>query len=379
MKTYAPAPMTFVRGEGTFLWDSDGNKYLDCVAGIAVISVGHCNPSVVTAIQQQSATLMHVSNLYKTEQAYLLADNIQQTCDSDTSVFFANSGAEANECAIKLARKWAGDGRYKVISAERSFHGRSLATLAATGQPAKWKGFEPLPDGFLHAEFNNAASFEECIDEEVAAILVEPIQGEGGIIPGEKAFLSDLRAMCSQHNIALIFDEVQSGMARTGHWWAFQQYGVTPDIFTSAKGLGNGVPIGACIALNADMQNTFQPGDHATTFGGGPVICAAANATINFMRDNEVLKNVQRRSAQLKRGLEQISGVQSVRGHGLMLGVVLTADKAKECAETALSKGLLLNAPIPNVIRVVPPLTISESEVQSVLDTLGEVITTIVA
>jgi predicted acetylornithine/succinylornithine family transaminase len=366
--------MTFVRGEGSYLWDSEGKRYLDCVAGIAVIAVGHCNPAVTRAIQEQASTLVHVSNLYRTEPARTLAHTVQETIQQNVTVFFANSGAESNECAIKLARKWADEGRYKIICAHKSFHGRTLATLAATGQPAKWKGFSPLPEGFVFAKYNDASSFENLIDSETAAIMVEPVQGEGGIIPGDPEFLQQLRKLCTESNIALIFDEVQTGVGRTGHWWAYQHYGVTPDLLTSAKGLGNGLPIGACIALHPEMMTTFQPGDHATTFGGGPIVCAAASATLECIREDGVLKNVLERSEQIRTGLQSVPGVKEVRGVGLMLGVVLEEEHAAQYVKAALKAGVLLNAPASNVIRIVPPLTISTAEVAELIEVLKRVI-----
>ncbi len=374
--TYAPAKINFIKGSGCQLIDDEGREYLDCLAGIAVVSAGHCNPAIDDRVIDQIKSLSHLSNLFWTEPMALLAKKLHEITGFG-KVFFANSGAEANECAVKLVRKWAFKefgaeaNKYRMLCAQESFHGRTLGTLQATGQPGKWEGFSPLGDANIHLPFNDLAAFEAAIDDSVAAVWVEPIQGEGGIVPAELEFLAGLRALCDKHNILLVFDEVQSGIARTGSWWAFQGYGVEPDIFTSAKALGNGLPIGACIAKD-EIASCFAPGDHATTFGGGPVPSTAALATIEYFQEVGILDQVHARGALFREELLKIQGVSSVRGKGLMLGAILEQENAKDVASTALAKGLIVNAVRPGVIRLTPPLVITESEIRQACSILSE-------
>ncbi|MCB0358447.1 MAG: aspartate aminotransferase family protein [Bdellovibrionales bacterium] len=371
LTTYGRSPIHFVRGEGSRLWDSAGKAYLDCLAGIAVVSAGHANPDVCRAVCAQAGELVHVSNLFWTEPMVVLAERLRQSSPVDGRVFFANSGAEANECAIKLARKSAGAGRFRIVCAEGSFHGRTLATLAATGQPGKWQGFEPLPEGFVHARFNDASSFADSIDGTTAAIFIEPILGEGGIIPAEESFLASLRELADEHQLALIFDEVQCGMGRTGAMWAHQNYGITPDIFTSAKALGNGFPIGACVA-SSRVADAFAPGDHGSTYGGGPVVCAAALASWNVIEG--VLESIPHKAERFVRGITAIPGVQEVRGRGLMLAAVLEGEHAGAVAAACLSAGLIVNAVRPNVIRFTPPLVITDDEIDEACGIFGQAV-----
>lgn len=363
MRTYGRLEQVLVRGDGALLFDDQGKEYIDCLAGIAVVSAGHANKEVAAAVSAQMETLVHVSNLFWNEPMAKLAYKLSEITGGWGRVFFANSGAEANECAIKLVRKWAGEGRHKILCAEGSFHGRTLGALAATGQPAKWKGFEPLPEGFVHLPFNDLQAFASAVDEKTAAIMVEPIQGERGVIPADKSFIKGLRDLASKHNLALVFDEVQSGLGRTGKWWAFQNYGVKPDVFTSAKALGNGLPIGACVA-DEPFASALVPGDHASTFGGGAAIAAAALATIEYISRNDLLATAEK-SGRLFRSLLQHELIKEVRGAGLMLGVVLKKEIAAPLATEMLTRGVIVNAVMPNVIRLTPPLVIKEEQIKS--------------
>ncbi|NLF25222.1 MAG: acetylornithine transaminase [Deltaproteobacteria bacterium] len=371
MNTYSPFPVTFVRGSGCELYDAKGRRYLDCLGGIAVVSAGHANPEIAAAITDQANKLMHVSNIFLSEPMLSLAQRLRRSAGEWGQVFFCNSGAEANECAIKLVRKHGNPGRYKIVCAFNGFHGRTLATLAATGQPTKWQGFEPLPNGFVHVPFNDLAAFEEAVDAETVAVMVEPVQGEGGVVPATKDFLKGLRDLCDIRGLALIFDEVQSGMGRSGSWWAFQEYGVRPDIFTVAKGLANGLPIGACLAAEQWSQS-FKPGDHGSTFGGGLMASRAALATLDFLESNGCLKNARERGAELSQALAGLPHLKEVRGLGLMIGAVLDQPRAKEVVKGVLEQGLVVNATSENVIRFLPPLVITSEQVQEAAAILGE-------
>lgn len=368
MNTYKRAPVEFVFGHGEYLYDADKRRYIDLLSGIAVVSVGHANLRVATAISNQAQNLVHVSNLFGTVPMKQLAERLQQTTGGWGRVFFCNSGAEANECAIKLARKnGSTKKRYKILAAEGGFHGRTMGTLSATGQPEKWRGFEPLLDGFVHRPFNDLAAFSEALDESVAGIMVEPIQGERGVIPGTTGFLQGLRALCTRADIPLIFDEVQTGIGRTGQWWAFQHFGVKPDIMTSAKGIANGMPLGACIA-DEPFASAFNPGDHGTTFGGNPVVCAAALATLDEVQDRNLATEATRKGALLRELLLEIDDVEEVRGAGLMLGVVLKRPIALSLVPAALEKGLIINATSDSVIRLVPPLVITDNALEEAVE-----------
>lgn len=374
MNTYKRAAIDFVRGEGEYLYDTHGRRYIDLLSGVAVVSVGHANPRVASAISQQAAKLVHVSNLFGNLPMRRLAERIQASTGGWGRIFFCNSGAEANECAIKLARKAGGGTRHKILAAEGGFHGRTLGTLAATGQPEKWKGFEPLPQGFVHNPYNNLEAFAAALDDSVAGILVEPIQGERGVIPGTVEFLKGVRDLCDRAKIPLIFDEVQTGVGRTGSWWAFQTVGVKPDIMTSAKGIANGLPLGACIA-DEPYASVYGPGDHGTTFGGGAVVCAAALATFEEIEEWDLLGEARRKGALFAEQLRSIEEVHEVRGAGLMIGAVLKNPIAFSVVSAGLDRGLVLNATSDSVLRFVPPLVISDEAICEAVATLKEVIT----
>ncbi len=377
MRTYAEPPVTLVRGEGTVVYDADGTSYLDFITGLAVVSLGHAHPVVADAVAEQARTLSHVSNLYGNVLGPEVAKTIDRLINGGTGqaggqVFFANSGAEANECALKLARRWAGVGRHVVISADNSFHGRTLATLTATGQPEKQAPFVPLPDGFLHVPYDDVAALDEALDPEVvSAVLLEPLQGEGGVMVPSSDYLGAVRALCTERNALLVLDEVQTGLGRTGHWFAFQAQGLEPDVVTMAKALGNGMPVGACWA-RAEVAAAFGPGDHGSTFGGQPLALAAARATLAVMEEEDVCGRAQKAGATLTAGLAALPGVVSVRGAGLLLAAQLDAPVAKEVAARALDRGLLVNPVRPDAVRLAPPLLVRDDELTAALEILDE-------
>jgi len=379
MHTYPDPRVTFVRGEGTILWDTEGNRYLDFLSGLAVTSLGHAHPVVADAISEQSRTLLHVSNLFGNVVAPAVAATIDRLIGGGEvraggQVFFCNSGAEANECAFKLARKWAGPGRHFVVSTWNSFHGRTLATLHATGQPAKHVPFSPMPEGFEHVAYDDLDALDEACDpRRVAAVIVEPIQGEGGVIAPSSDYLRGLRRLCSDRGVLLIADEIQTGLARTGSWFAFQQAVIEPDVVTMAKALGNGVPIGACWA-RAEVAAAFAPGDHATTFGGQPLATAAARATLEVMEKVDAPGLARRAGERLRAGLVRIEGVSSVRGAGLLLAASLASPCAAEVAAAALRRGLVVNAPRDDAIRFAPPLLVSDQEIDEALAVFAETV-----
>jgi predicted acetylornithine/succinylornithine family transaminase len=383
MRTYAEPPATFVRGQGTLLFDADGREYLDFITGLAVVSLGHAHPAVADAVAEQARTLSHVSNLYGNTLAPEVARTIDRLINGGTGqaggqVFFANSGAEANECALKLARRWAGGGRHVVVSADNSFHGRTLATLTATGQPEKQAPFHPLPEGFVHVPYDDVAALDEALDAEtVAGVLLEPLQGEGGVMVPSSDYLGAVRALCTERNALLMLDEVQTGLGRTGHWFAFQAQGLEPDVVTMAKALGNGMPVGACWA-RAEVAAAFGPGDHGSTFGGQPLALAAARATLAVMEAEDVCGRARFAGARLAQGLRRLPGVVSVRGAGLLLAARLGAPVAKEAAAHALEHGLLVNAVLPDAIRVAPPLLVSPEEIETALTILEAALAAVV-
>jgi predicted acetylornithine/succinylornithine family transaminase len=365
VNTYAPN-LLLTRGQGSWVWDAAGRKYLDFLGGIAVIQVGHCHPKLVSAIQQQAATLMHVSNLYYNQNAPRLAEKLVEKFGGPARVFFCNSGAEANEGLIKLARLWGhASGRYELISMRNSFHGRTLATLTATGQAKYQKGYDPLPAGFVHAEFNDINSVRAAVTDKTVAILVEAVQGEGGVIPATPEFLKALRVLCDEKNLLLFFDEVQCGLGRTGHWFGFQAYGIQADGCSLAKGLGGGLPIGALV-VGPKISEVFQPGQHASTFGGNPVVCAAGLAVFEVLEQDHLLENAVRMGDLLQAGLRELATkypwMVEVRGRGLMQGLVLD-HPAKEFEKALLAKGLIVIATADKVIRMLPPLNVSHAEV----------------
>jgi predicted acetylornithine/succinylornithine family transaminase len=374
MSTYARSEVTFVRGDGCWLYDDQGRKYLDFLAGIAVVSVGHANPRVARAVGEQMTKLVHVSNLFGSEPMAQLADRLVGLSGLDR-VFFTNDGATANEAAIKLARRYGqkigGVDRYRVVSLVDSFHGRTLATLAATGQPQKQATFAPLPPGFSQVPAGDIEALSAEVDDSTAAVLLETVQAEGGVFPLTDSYLQEVRSLCDTRGSLLIIDDVQAGLGRTGQWFSWQDRGVEPDIATSAKALANGLPIGACLASQA-VAAAFQPGDHGTTFGGGPVVCAAALAVLEEIEGRDLLANCRSRSAQLVSGLGQIEGIRQVRGRGLLLAAALEGEVAGEVAARALAEGLIVNAVRPDAIRLTPPLTVSAAEVDTALDILSK-------
>jgi predicted acetylornithine/succinylornithine family transaminase len=375
MPTYGPPPVMFVRGEGCWLWDRDGTRYLDFLSGIAVCSLGHAHPKVAEAVAEQARTLCHVSNLYATEPQMHVARTIDRLVGGPPGqVFFANSGAESNECAIKLARKWGGPGRHTVISAGRSFHGRTLATLHATGQAEKHEAFQPLPEGFRHVPWDDIAELERAIDDATAAVLLEPIQGEGGINVPSDGYLQAVRELCDDRNLLFMLDEVQTGLARTGRWFAHHHDGVVPDVVTMAKALGNGMPIGACWA-RSEVAAAFQPGDHATTFGGQPLAASAAKATLGVMEELDLPARAAAAGKKMQTAVEALDGVVSVRGRGLLLGVELAEERpANEVVTAGMAAGLVLGTAGATSLRIAPPLIISDDEIAHGVAVLDKVL-----
>jgi len=374
MPTYGAPAVRMVKGEGCRLWDEDGNEYLDFLAGIAVVGLGHANPEIADAIAEQARTLVHVSNLYGTVPGTDVAITLDRLLGGGGQIFFTNSGAEAIECAIKLARKWGGDGRYGVVSAYGSFHGRTLGALHATGQPAKWEGFQPLPEGFRHVAWNDLAALEAAIDPSVAAVLLEPIQGEGGVHPATAEYFEGVRRLCDERGLLMIVDEIQTGLGRTGEWFGFQHFGVEPDVVTMAKALGNGMPIGACWAKR-DVAAVFQPGDHGTTYGGQPLAASAARATLEILERINAPQLAERAGAAFRHLLETVEGVIQVRGLGLLLAAELAVGiDAKAVASDLLQRGLIVNAVSPTSLRFAPPLIVSESEIAQAVDLLSAVL-----
>ena len=381
MPTYGPPALQLVRGEGTWVWDRDGKRYLDLLAGIAVTGLGHSHPVVADAIAEQARTLVHVSNLFGTEPGWHVARTLDRLLGTGQpgwpaegmrgQVFFSNSGAEANECALKLARRFGGRGRHVVVSAFGSFHGRTLATLHATGQPAKHEVFQPLPEGFRHVAWDDLDALEGALDPSVAAILLEPVQGEGGVNPARVEYLQGVRRLCDERGILMVLDEVQTGLGRCGSWFAHQQMGVVPDVVTIAKALGNGMPIGACWA-KTEVAAAFEPGDHATTFGGQPLAASAARATLAVMEAEDVPARARRAGARIVAGAEALPGVTAVRGLGLLLGIELDGQDAKEVAGRLLDLGVIVNAVTPTALRLAPSLLISDDEVDLGLELLAK-------
>jgi predicted acetylornithine/succinylornithine family transaminase len=378
MTTYPEPAVTFVRGEGSRLYDAEGRAYLDFLSGLAVTSLGHAHPAVADAVCEQARTLLHVSNLYGTtigpEVAATLDRLIGDGEPQGGRVFFCNSGAEANEAAFKLARRWAGPGRHVVVSAYGSFHGRTLATLHATGQPEKHEPFQPLPDGFRHVAWSDAPALEKAASgDDVAAVILEAVQGEGGVNPATAEYFQAVRRICDERGLLLIVDEVQTGLGRTGRWFGFQHFDVQPDVVTMAKALGNGVPIGACWA-RGEVAAAFRPGDHATTFGGQPFATAAARAVLQVMQDEDVPARARAAGARLRKGLEGIPAVADVRGLGLLLAARLEDGDAREKAAAALGAGLVVNPVSPTALRFAPSLLVSDDEIDEALAILAEVL-----
>ena len=384
---YGTPPVTFVRGSGTELFDEDGRRYLDFLCGLAVTGLGHAHPRVAAALADQAGTLLHVSNLFVTEPQLEVAERLDRLVrsgaggggDTETGrVLFQNSGAEANEAAIKMARKYHGRGRHGVVAAFRSFHGRTMATLAATGQPEKHEPFQPLPEGFRHAAWNDLDALEHALDPEVGAVLLEPLQGEGGVNPADMAYLQGVRRICDERGLVLIMDEVQTGLGRTGAWFGFHHAGIRPDVVTMAKGLGNGVPIGAVWAT-AEVASAFGPGDHGSTFAGQPLAASAAREVLRVLEELDAPNLATERGDELTGLLEALDGVTSVRGLGLLLAAELDLDvlggrTGPELARACLDAGLVVNGVTPTALRLAPPLTVSSGELAEGVSILSSVL-----
>ncbi|MFC1893197.1 acetylornithine transaminase [Chloroflexota bacterium] len=381
MRTFERLPVTLVKGQGMRVWDEDGREYLDFVGGWAVASLGHCHPAVVDAVVEQARTLIQVSNQFYTIPQVRLAELLVQNSCLD-KVFFCNSGAEANEGAVKLARRYGKlhrNGAHEVITATGSFHGRTLAMVVATGQPKFQQPYVPLPAGFINVEYNNIEAIKAATTSETCAVMLEPMQGEGGVNLPDDAYLAQVRAWCDKMGILLILDEIQTGAGRVGTLFAYEQYGVEPDIMTLAKGLASGLPIGAILAK--DRASVFTPGEHGSTFGGNPLACAAGYATLKFIIENDIAGNSRRVGQYLMAGLERrkekFGFITDVRGRGLLVALEFSNDMAQSVLMACLERGLLLNRLKPNALRFMPPLIVSNDEVDEALDTLDKVLATV--
>ena len=380
MNTYKRFPIVLRKGRGMKVWGADGKEYLDFVGGVAVNILGHCHPKIVVAIQKQAQRLIHVSNFYHISPQIRLAKILIKYTFAD-KVFFCNSGAEANEAAIKLVRKYAKENispeRFEIITADNSFHGRTLATLTATGQEKFQKGFEPLVPGFRHVPFNDIDAMKKAITKETCAIMLEPVQGEGGVIVPDKDYLKEVRNICDEYNILLVLDEIQTGMGRTGKLFAHEHFGITPDVMTISKGLGGGVPIGAMLATDK-VASAFQPGTHATTFGGNPLVCAAAIATIEtLLEDGFILDQCNRMGKYFAERLENLREkfptlILNVRGLGLLIGIELVRE-GKSIVDECLEMGMLINCTAERVLRFLPPLIVQKKDIDQLMNVLEKV------
>jgi len=381
MPVFGAPQVMFERGLGTQLWDVNGKRYLDFLCGIAVTSLGHSNPVVAAAISHQANTLLHVSNFFANPvatQTALMVDKLLSNANGEDAgygqVFFCNSGAEANEAGIKLARKFGGRGKHVVVSALGSFHGRTLAALAATGQPEKHEPFAPMPEGFRHVVFNDIASLEAALDDSVAAVLLETIQGEGGVVPASVEYLQAARKMCTDRGILLMIDEVQTGFARTGKWFGFEHAEIKPDVVMLAKAMGNGMPIGALWA-SQKIASVFKPGDHGSTYSGTALATAAARATMQLMVDMNAPEVVMQKGTELTAKLLTIDGVVNVRGRGLLLAAELSPElDAKKVAVQLLDKGLVVNGVTSHALRLAPPFTVSSEEIDEAITIMKTVL-----
>jgi len=381
MPVFGAPQVMFERGLGTQLWDVNGKRYLDFLCGIAVTSLGHSNPVVAAAISHQANTLLHVSNFFANPvatQTALMVDKLLSNASGEDAgygqVFFCNSGAEANEAGIKLARKFGGRGKHVVVSALGSFHGRTLAALAATGQPEKHEPFAPMPEGFRHVVFNDIASLEAALDDSVAAVLLETIQGEGGVVPASVEYLQAARKMCTDRGILLMIDEVQTGFARTGKWFGFEHAEIKPDVVMLAKAMGNGMPIGALWA-SQKIASVFKPGDHGSTYSGTALATAAARATMQLMVDMNAPEVVMQKGTELTAKLLTIDGVVNVRGRGLLLAAELSPElDAKKVAVQLLDKGLVVNGVTSHALRLAPPFTVSSEEIDEAITIMKTVL-----
>lgn len=379
MNTYKRFPIVLRKGRGMKVWTTDGKEYLDFVGGVAVNILGHCHPRVVVAIQKQAQRLLHVSNYYHIKPQIKLAKLLIQHTFAD-KVFFCNSGAEANEAAIKLARKYSKENvdpdRFEIITAENSFHGRTLAALTATGQEKFQKGFEPLVPGFKHVPFNDVDAIGQAITTNTCAIMLEPVQGEGGVKIPDPDYLKEVRKICDENSLLLILDEVQTGMGRTGKFFAYEHFGITPDIMTIAKGLGGGVPIGAMLSTDK-VASAFEPGTHASTFGGNPLVCAAAVTTIEtLLEDGFILDQCNRMSEYMKERLINLREkfphhIADIRGLGLLIGMELTRD-CDSVVKACLEMGVLVNCAAGNVLRFIPPLIVQKKDIDHLINVLGK-------
>lgn len=373
MQTGRRLPVTFVRGEGCLLYDEDGKEYLDLVAGIAVNVLGHAHPDIARALTGQARTLIHTSNLYFTRPQVELARRLVEL-SFPSRVFLCNSGSEANEAAIKIARKWGTrnrDGAFEIITAEGSFHGRTLATVTAGGQHKYSDPFKPLPDGFVHVPYNDLDATKAATTDKTVAVMLEPVMGEIGIIPAAKGYLEGVRKWCDEKNLLLVLDEVQTGIARTGKWFAHQHHGITPDVMTLAKGLGGGVPIGACLA--SPRADVFEPGDHGSTFGGNPLACTVALSVLAVIERDGLVGHAAE-MGELLNGVLQGLGAKEVRGLGLMQAAEFAEPHAKAFQQSCLEAGLIINAVDENSIRLVPPLIITAAEIDRAQATMHKVL-----
>ena len=380
MNTYKPLPVAFARGEGAWLWDTNGKRYLDALAGIAVSGLGHAHPRLVKAIAEQAGKIIHASNLVEVPEQAELAEKLCKLSGMDNA-FFCNSGAEANECAIKIARLYGhqrGIDNPQIIVMERAWHGRTLATLAATGSRKAQAGFEPLVTGFIRVPYNDIEAIRQIAtnNHDVVAVLSEALQGEGGIVPARIEYLLALRKLCDEKQWLLMIDEVQSGIGRTGKWFCFQHAGIIPDVMPLAKGLGSGVPIGACLAHGVAAQ-VFKPGNHGTTFGGGPLVSVAALTTLRVMEEDGLLENATKMGEIIRNGFKQalagVSGVRDIRGQGLMMGIELDRP-CGDLVNSALENGLLINVTADTVIRLLPPLIIKPAQAEQIVEILAALI-----
>jgi len=375
---FGPPAVMFERGKGTELWDVAGKRYLDFLSGIAVVSLGHANDAVAHAISQQASTLLHVSNFFAnttaTRAAVKLSELMARAGAGEGQVFFCNSGAEANEAAIKLARKFGGRGRHVMVSAYGSFHGRTLGALALTGQPAKHEAFQPMPDGFRYCEYGDIESLEKVLDSSVSAVMLEPIQGEGGVIPADVDYLKAVQKLCNERGILFIVDEVQTGFCRTGEWFGFQHAGVQPDAVTFAKGMGNGMPVGALWARK-DIASVMAPGDHGSTYSGTALATSAVLAVIDEMTRIDATRLAREKGQRLIDGLAVLPKVDHVRGRGLLLGAQLVDGvETKDVVPALLEMGLIVNGVNATTLRLAPPITVTNEEIDEALVLIGKVL-----
>jgi len=370
---FGPPPVMFVRGQGTELYDDRGRRYLDFLSGLAVTSLGHAHPAVADAVSEQARTLLHVSNFFANPVATEAATMIDELLGGGGQVFFCNSGAEANEAAFKVARKFGGRGRHVVVSALGSFHGRTLAALAATGQPTKHEPFQPMPEGFRHVPFGDLDALADAIDPTVAAVLIEPVQGEGGVVPAPDGYLEGIRSLCDERGALMMVDEVQTGLGRTGRWFGFEYAGVHPDVVCLAKALGNGMPIGACWARR-EVAAVLQPGDHGSTYSGTAIATAAARAVLTELRRIDAPARAAAQGERLAAALRPLPGVAEVRGRGLLLAAELVDGDSKAVTATCLDRGLVVNNVTPTAIRLAPPLTVTDAEIDEAVAVIGGVL-----